>query len=181
MNDATSNDSEKNQKDERELIIATHFRMNFEKLTKKLAFRAGTIWDAEDALMDAYERAWKYRDSYDPEQPIVTWMSRIITNAIKDHINKEKGRPEYEELNEEEVEGLPCDQYAARIAEEIRITIQKQKPQTSEILHLFFEKGYTVNEISHLVAPTRTAVHQTIFRFREQLKERYRNGGSLEA
>lgn len=187
MSDDTSNVSKldsqiiSKQREEKATILTTHFRMNFDKLSKKLAFRAGTLWDAEDAMMDAYERAWKYLDTYDVNQPIVTWMSRIISNAVKDHVAKNMGRPDFEELDEEAVEGIPCEQYATRITEEIRKIISEQKPATAEILSLFFEKGYTANEISHLVEPTRLAINQTVYRFREQLKERYKNGGSLEA
>lgn len=178
-NDAMSSEklNETNRK-----IIEEHFQRNFNRLVKKLAFRAGTTWDAEDAIMDAYERAIRYCETYDEEKnPIDLWMSRIISNAIKDYVYKNKGRADIDEFDEEAVEGIPCDRYATKIVEEIRHSIAEQKPETAEILSLFFEKGYTANDISHLVSHTRLAIHQKIYRFREQLREKYQNGGSLQA
>lgn len=164
-----------------ETIYLEHFQMMFGKLTKKLAFRAGTIWDAEDALMDAYERAWKYLATFDPEKnAFPMWMSRIISNAVKDHINKNKGIAEME-FDEEMADGYDCEFYSDKIHEEIVNYINAQRPQTAEILTLFYIYGYTAKDISHLVESTHMAVHQTINRFRTEIKERYKNGGSLSA
>jgi len=163
-------------------ILETHFQMNFEKLSKKLAYRAGTQWDAEDALMDAYERAWKYLDSFDENKSTFNqWMNRIIINAIKDHIFKRDKDHIDEEFNEEETEGVPCEHYSDKIAEEIKASIDNQKPHISEILNLHFNLGYRAVDISKLVESTHYAVNQIIYRFRTELKERYQDGGSLSA
>jgi len=42
--------------------------------------------DAEDAVQDAFLRAWKYRDSRDEAVPVRPWLYRIATNACLDLI-----------------------------------------------------------------------------------------------
>ena len=49
--------------------------------------------DAEDAVQDAFLRAWKYRDSRDEAGPVRPWLYRIATNACLDLIARDRKRP----------------------------------------------------------------------------------------
>src|SRR5688500_9752392 len=49
--------------------------------------------DAEDAVQDAFLRAWKYRDSRDEAAPVRPWLYRIATNACLDLIARDRKRP----------------------------------------------------------------------------------------
>jgi RNA polymerase sigma-70 factor (ECF subfamily) len=155
--------------------ITEHYRKNFDNLCKKLSFRAGTLWDAEDAIHDAYERAIKYFGSFDPSKSTFgAWFNRIVVNAIKEHYNHNQGRNDVE-FEEDMVDGVPCGHYADKVVAEIRDRIQTRKPHIAEILHLFFEKGYGAKDISRMVESSHIAVNQTIFRFREELRKDYRS------
>ena len=46
--------------------------------------------DAEDAVQDAFLRAWKYRDSRDEAVPVRPWLYRIATNACLDLIARDR-------------------------------------------------------------------------------------------
>jgi RNA polymerase sigma-70 factor (ECF subfamily) len=48
--------------------------------------------DAEDAVQDAFLRAWKYRDSRDGAVPVRPWLYRIATNACLDLIARDRKR-----------------------------------------------------------------------------------------
>ena len=48
--------------------------------------------DAEDAVQDAFLRAWKYRDSRDEAVPVRPWLYRIATNACLDLIARDRKR-----------------------------------------------------------------------------------------
>jgi RNA polymerase sigma factor (sigma-70 family) len=156
-------------------VIEEFYAKNFNNLVKKLTFRAGTPWDAEDAIHDAFERAIKYFASFDPDKSTFPmWFNRILVNAIKDHYNRNQGRNDVE-FEEDMVDGIPCGHYADKVVAEIRERITTRKPHIAEILHLFFEKGYGAKDISRMVESSHIAVNQTIFRFREELRRDYLN------
>ena len=46
--------------------------------------------DAEDAVQDAFLRAWRYRDSRDEAVPVRPWLYRIATNACLDLIARDR-------------------------------------------------------------------------------------------
>ena len=46
--------------------------------------------DAEDAVQDAFLRAWKYRESRDEAVPVRPWLYRIATNACLDLIARNR-------------------------------------------------------------------------------------------
>ena len=151
-----------------------HYSKNFNNLVKKLSFRAGTQWDAEDAIHDAYERALKYFPSFNPDKATFgQWFNRILVNALKEHYSRNQGKNDLE-FDEDQVEGTPCEHYPNKVREEIGRRIKERKPHITEVLSLYFEKGYGAKDISRMVESSHFAVNQMIFRFREELKELYR-------
>ena len=61
--------------------------------------------DAEDAVQDAFLRAWKYRDTRDEAVPVRPWLYRIATNACLDLIARDRKRPTVSE----DVTGEPAE------------------------------------------------------------------------
>lgn len=130
-------------------------------------------------MHDAFERAIKYYKSYDPEKSTFpVWFSRILSNAVKDHLSSSRGIADLE-FDEELADGIPCMQYTDRLAQNIRDNIHNRKKHIAEILSLFFEHGYSAKDISHLVESTHLAINQTIYRFREEIRREYKEGGTL--
>jgi RNA polymerase sigma-70 factor, ECF subfamily len=52
----------------------------------------GSLHDAEDAVQDAYLRAWRYRESLKEGAPLRPWFYRIATNACLDAIAHDERR-----------------------------------------------------------------------------------------
>lgn len=156
--------------------VNDHYRKNFSTLVKKLSYRAGTEWDAEDAIHDAYERALRYFRSFNPDKSTFgAWFSRILVNALKEHYNRNMGRTGNDlEFDEEIAEGTPCEHYPRKVREEIENRIGGRKEHISEILYLYFVNGYAAIDISRMVESSHVAVSQTIFRFREELRKDYK-------
>lgn len=155
-------------------IITEHYENNFNTLVKRFSYRAGTMWDAEDALHDAYERAIKYFPSFDPDKSTFDrWFSRIAVNAVKEHYAKNHGKNDLE-FDEDLVDGIPCQQYTDKMNEEILLRIKEKTPFMQEILTLFFEKGYGAKDIARLVETTHYGVNIAIHRFRDELRRDYK-------
>jgi RNA polymerase sigma-70 factor (ECF subfamily) len=54
----------------------------------------GSPFDAEDAVQDVLERAWRARDSFDPERAsLATWCFRIARNVCVDRLREFPRRP----------------------------------------------------------------------------------------
>jgi len=54
----------------------------------------GSLDDAEDALQDAFLRAWRYRESLADGAPLRPWLYRVATNACLDVIARDRRRAE---------------------------------------------------------------------------------------
>ena len=52
----------------------------------------GSFDDAEDAVQETFLRAWRYRESRNPEAPLRPWLYQIATNACLDVIARDKRR-----------------------------------------------------------------------------------------
>lgn len=152
--------------------LEQHYKENRVKLLKRLTFRAGTEWDAEDILHDAYERAIKYASSFDGRE-FGPWFNTIINNALKEHKNASKGH--HIQFDEEEEEGTPCSQYSEQAIREIYQLIKTKAPVQQEILNLHLKQEYSAIDISRITDYTYSNCHQVIRRFREELKGKYVN------
>lgn len=152
-------------------LIEDHYNQNRRKLLKRLTFRAGTEWDAEDILQDSYERALKYIHSFSGDD-IGPWFNTIVNNALREHKNASKGYVAHP-FEEEEEEGIPCNHYSERVVKEIYEMIGKREPAQAEILMLHFQQDYSAIDISRITDHSYHNAHKTISRFREELRRLY--------
>lgn len=152
--------------------IQEHYVANRFKLVKRMTFRAGTQWDAEDIVQQAYEYALRY---YKPDvvKDINPWMSTILNNALREFKNSEKGVTT-SSFEEEEFEGTPCTHYPSRVMAEIHELISTKSVLQIEVLNLYIRQEYTARDISRITPYSYAVCHQIIQRFRNELKELYR-------
>ncbi|WP_230206397.1 RNA polymerase subunit sigma-70 [Microbacterium gorillae] len=71
----------------------------------------GSPFDAEDAVQDALERAWRGRASYDPARAALsTWVYRIARNVCVDRLRDAPRRPLPRDLSDPGIEvGAPLE------------------------------------------------------------------------
>lgn len=152
-------------------VIEQHYLNNYRRIFKRLCYRAGTEWDAEDIIQEAYCRAIKYFKSYDGKQ-LDQWMSTIINNCLREHKNNEKGFST-NSFEEEELEGLPCSYYPNRVVGEIYDLIDTKSSLQIEVLTMYLRNGYSAKDISSITNYTYAVTHKIISRFKIELKELY--------
>lgn len=152
--------------------IEQHYLANSPRLLKKLTFRLGSIWAAEDVVHTAYERAIRYQSSCE-EGRFDQWFSMVITNAIRDFQNEERG---YSPLHDdyEEAASLDCPHFPEQIMKEIFELIDTKSVDQIEILNFFFKYGYSATDISQITSHSYAKIHKTFQRFRDELKELYK-------
>jgi RNA polymerase sigma factor (sigma-70 family) len=151
--------------------IEKHYRENYRKTVKRMSFRSGLLEDAEDIVQEAYYRALRYQRSFNGED-FNRWFATILNNCLREHKNNEKNHVsvDIDDMDEEEV---ACAFYPSRIMAEILGMIEGRPPVQAEILTLYFHYEYSARDISRVLPHSYAQIHQTIQRFRNELKEIY--------
>lgn len=152
-------------------LIEDHYREHRQKYIKLMSFRAGTEWDAEDVVQDAYLDAVRYIESFDGSN-FDRWFRTILFNDLRKHRNAARGQPTHQFI-EEEAEGIPCSHFPERITAEIYELIDTKSKIQMEVLTYYFRYGYTATDISKLTEHSYVVIHKIIQRFRNELKELY--------
>lgn len=153
------------------LIIEQHYNENKLKLIKRLTYRCGTEWDAQDVLHDAYERAIKYISSFRGDN-IGAWFNQIMNNALREHKNASKGFAT-SSFDEEDEEGVPCNHYSERVVKEINDLIDTKSVVQMEVLKLHFQQDYTARDIARITEHSYNNSQKIIIRFKQELKDLY--------
>lgn len=152
-------------------IVTEHYKENYQRIVGYLRFRAGSEWNAEDVVQEAYYRALKYFPQVAPAN-FAGWFNRILHNSIKDFMSAERGHIA-DEFEEEYVEGNPCNRYNEKVIREIYELIDTKSLIQIEVLSMYFKLGYSPKDIAALTDITYGAAHQIIQRFRNELRDLY--------
>ena len=130
--------------------------------------------DAEDAVQDAFLRAWKYRDSRDEAVPVRPWLYRIATNACLDLVARErKATGEAEEITW--LQPYPDALLEMVTKETIELAfltvIQRLTPQQRATLILCDVLGWSAAEAAETLETTVASVNGALQRARATLRK----------
>lgn len=153
-------------------VIEEHYRKNYKTLVNHMVNRVPNKSHAlaEEVVQEAYCRALKYYDGFDPtRKPFSTWFNRILNNACSACLQEEGGN--LPSLDDEEMDLEPF-----RIMEDVDIpfelvvmiqeSMKKQKADVFEVLNMFFNLGMKTREIAECVEFNHGNIRQIIRRFR---------------
>lgn len=144
---------------------------NRRKHIKKLTFKLGTEQAAEDVTQEAYYRACRYYKSFSHQEPFGKWFSRILSNAAIDYINAEKN---YDGGEIDEEESYACPAFTEQVRREIAELISTKSLVQIEVLTLYFVHEYSAKDVTAVTQYSYAQCHQIIQRFRQELKELYK-------
>jgi RNA polymerase sigma-70 factor (ECF subfamily) len=148
--------------------------------------------DVDDAVQDAFLKAFARLDRFDGRSAFYTWLYRIAANTAMDHNKKVRRRPTPLSLDapaagsdEGESErravnpahpGPSPVQGAVRSELRARIdaALDSLPPRYREVLVLRELEGLTYEEIARTLNVSRGTVESRLFRARERLRERLR-------
>lgn len=151
-------------------IIEKYFKDTYSILIFKMTRATGTVWDAEDVVQTALERAIKYQGSWSKDVEFSTWMAPILRNALIDKLNEERGIV-YEELDEFNFEATPTIDYD-QILNMVTNMIEEEREEIRPILELHFLKGYKAKDIYEFNKLSYPNTRKIIQRFRDKVKKR---------
>ena len=153
--------------------VLTHYSKNFDQLCKQLERKANGWHNAEDIVQEAYYRALKHFDSLcEVKGSFDAWFPAILGNCLRSHLAIERLKGACIVNDEAQME-VPVDgvQEDVLSTAQIRCLVTSKVGVIRDVLLLYFFEGHTAGEISKLVPLTTNAVRQTVFRFKQEVRE----------
>jgi RNA polymerase sigma factor (sigma-70 family) len=132
------------------------------------AYRLGDGPDAEDATSDAFERALRYRKTYDPKKGTpAAWMIGIARRSIDD---VRGARLNVTDLESEE----PAPQYDTALRLDVATAVARLDQRDRELIALRYGADLKASEIAKLLElktnAVEVALHRALGRLRVELE-----------
>ncbi len=145
-------------------------------LVKRIRARGMQDADAEDVVQEAFYRAIKYKDTYNPKhQPIGAWFNTIMNNAFKDYRHANfTGEYSFREDDSEEVYiSADSDMISKRMVEEVKKDMYCKSDQESSILNTVLVLGYSYKACCQVYDVPFSRVQFVLQEFRKEMREKY--------
>lgn len=143
-----------------------------------VAYRIGDGADAEDVTSDVFERALRYRGSYDERKgEPVTWLLGIARRCVDDALTRRArdSAPAVEEVSVQDVEGETLERLTVAAA------VARLDSRAQELVALRYGADLTAKQIGRLLDLSTNAVevalHRALAKLRPEL-ERAQTGSS---
>jgi RNA polymerase sigma-70 factor (ECF subfamily) len=133
----------------------------------------GNIHDAEDAVQEAFLRAYRGAANFVGDSALSTWLYRILINICHDLRRQRMRRPEPQELGTgHESTGrqwVVTEDHPLRLS--LERTLRRLNPRHSSVLLMFEVEGLKHSEIAAVLRITEGASKTRLSQARRQLRE----------
>ncbi|MBD3287012.1 sigma-70 family RNA polymerase sigma factor [candidate division WOR-3 bacterium] len=133
--------------------------------------------DVEDAVQEAFMKAYRSLSRFRGDAQFSTWIYRITVNLILNRIRKYSKMKEID-LDTDKIQGADNPRASARRSELKLATaraIAELPPRQRAIFHMRYEEGRPHAEIARVLGLSEGAVkssyHHAVFKLRESLRE----------
>jgi RNA polymerase sigma factor (sigma-70 family) len=134
---------------------------------------AGSPVEAADLTQEAFLRAWRARDAYDPQRPALPWLYRIAVNALRDQARSRRRHPEV--LGDPEPAGSapsPEDDAVTREGSARLWAAVAALPPTYRLpILLYYQHEMDVAGVAAVLGLPATIVKNRLFRARRALRQ----------
>jgi RNA polymerase sigma-70 factor (ECF subfamily) len=131
--------------------------------------------DAADLAQETFIKLYKNRDKIDPEQNFNAWLYKIATNTAYDWIKKKKRHPEDLIIDDGDFnfETIEAEQSYYKMPEIDRVGLEmalaKIKPILKNLLLLYYQQGFSYEEISVITDTPLNTVKVGLHRAKKEL------------
>lgn len=155
-------------------LIEQHYKENFDVLVKKVSYRTGNKQDAEDVVQNAFEKALRYQESFDPgKQEVGAWINTIVVRCAYDMRVSNKLQGMTVEVNEKNG-GLVADNSLVDIESKQLIgEIQQTKGNKRDILYRKYMMNLSNKDIAEVLGLSVDGVKQCVKRFKQSMRDKY--------
>lgn len=131
---------------------------------------------AEDAMQEAFIKAFKHIDRYKNEVSFGAWLKRIVINQSIDTLKKKK--LELVSMNEETLQVVDDGNWNVDHSvtiEEVKQAMQEIKDKYKLVLSLYLFEGYDHEEIAQILGITSNTSRTHLLRGKRILKEKLKS------
>jgi RNA polymerase sigma-70 factor, ECF subfamily len=130
--------------------------------------------DAEDAVQDAFLRAYRNREGFRSDAALWTWVYRILLNACYDIGRRRAGRSAEQPLDADPAFDIPAPgkDHPLRIA--LQQALGELSPIYRDVFLLCEVEGYTHREVAGILEIPEGTSKGRLFEARRQLKDMLR-------
>jgi len=153
----------------------------YQKPVYNLCYRMlGNAGDAEDAGQEAFLRAYKSLDRYDPKRSFVTWLLSIASHYCIDQLRKQRftsfSMDDEDHAWLEPPDPSPNPEVMMSIQEKqerIQALLEDLGPKDRSAVIMRYWYEYSYEEIAEALSLTTSAVKSRLHRARKELVEKY--------
>ena len=132
----------------------------------------GNVHDAEDAVQEAFLRAYRGAASFAGQSALSTWLYRILINICHDLRRQRIRRPEPQDLGNEHQpkarQWVVTEDHPLRLS--LERTLRRLNPRHSSVLLMFEVEGLKHSEIAAALKITEGASKTRLSQARRQLR-----------
>lgn len=126
--------------------------------------------NAEDITQEVMIKLWKNLESFKTEEHLKAWLIRVTINTSIDNNRNFQNKKETE-LDENE------NLYIQDENKEVFSELKKLKPESRNIIYLYYYQGYKTKEIAEMLNLNINTVSTNLARAKQQLKNILEEGG----
>lgn len=153
----------------------------FRSLVFGLCYRMlGHRQDAEDAAQETFVRVLRSLARWDQSREFEPWLLAIAGNRCRTALAARQRRPAVQCLLEPLADRAPDLQAAENLAEEVRLALNRLRPEYRQAFVLFHEHEMSYAEIAEAMDCPLGTVKTWVHRARRELIEHLRRRGVLE-
>ncbi len=132
--------------------------------------------EAKDVTQETFIKVYKNRKSIDTEKNIKTWIFTIATNTAYDLFRSKKRKKEISlDKEDETISTLKAYYPEEGLTSDVEKALSKINPEYKKVLILFYQQGFSYQEIADILSIPINTVKTHISRGKEQLKEKLKN------
>ena len=153
-------------------ILINHYKQNYKLKVATVLPRVvnKSLALAEEAVQEAYARAWEHRKVFDPGvKSFEKWFNGILNIVVMEQKREEKGKND-QELEDVEELTIPTELNEAKFIDTVMKEIDKFDEDKAEVLTLWFKYEYTPREIKEVVSMSPSNIRKVISRFRNDIR-----------
>lgn len=130
--------------------------------------------EAEDATQEAFWRAYRHLQRYDPTRPFRTWLLSIAAHHAIDRLRRRKPRAPWNEALPAQDPSPEERLLAQEEQERIRRLVGQLPPLERALVLLRYWEGASYREMAQALSLSESAVKSRLFRARRALAQAYR-------
>lgn len=143
----------------------------YSKMVFQIAYQNSFVKsNAEDITQDVIIKLWKNLEKLKSEEHLKAWLVRVTINSAIDYNRSYQNKKEIE-LDENN------NFYFEDEHQELFSELKKLKPESRNIIYLYYYQGYKTKEIAQILNLNINTVSTNLARAKQQLKNIFEEGG----